>query len=789
MKLPLLLFSLFIAINLQAQVGGDLDITYGNNGIAEYTLTINGVMHGITIYDTHQLNNGKLLAVGWAQSGCSSTKNNHGVILRLNTDGGLDPTFQNNGYGFYGTIGFSQIIPESNNSFYVVGSERIRKIDSDGNQDMTYGIGGTVTTVVEFNSIALNPDGTMILGGRTMNSAGKWELTVSKRFANGALDSNFGTNGFFKIPYVQLEGATLFDVRIDSANRILINGRKQRTQYDGNIFLARLTPGGILDASFGNNGEYVDLSHYDARAHEIYVESDGKILIAGNGQESMFGSQGMILSRLNPDGTLDTTYGIGGRMHHSIHSDSAPDRIHPFENGYAISGDAFNTVFVVRVNMDGTLNTTFNTTGFALLHTFDWTGFSLDSTIEGNRMIISANSMFADCAQSKYKAQFIRVFLNDEGLTVTAFQPNDMEICDDDNDGLAVFDLTQNDSIILNGQPNVTVTYHITQADAMQGVSPIPNPQTYSNIVPFHQTIYARAQGTGMGNYEVVSFNLIVNDSPDLPTSVSNIVQCGNSVFDLTVRDSEIIGYLLPSNYILGYFISENDAVSNNNGIIDPNIYQIISNTQTIYARLTNLVTGCFDTTYFEIINGEADISVAPIDLFETGKTPGYAIFDLTQNTSLVLNGDDPSEFEVAYFETQTDAQQNMNAIATPKAYANKTNPQSIYVRKTDLNSQCFATSQFSIEADATVGIADKELESLKMFPNPVVNELNIGSSTFSWEVTATIYSIDGKVINSLKIFPMDGKFSIDVSTISQGVYILQISTNGQMLNKHFIKR
>src|SRR5690606_20583253 len=299
------------------------------------------------------------------------------------------------------------------------------------------------------------------------------------------------------------------------------------------------------------------------------------------------------------------------------------------------------------------------------------------------------------------------VFLNDEGLVVTAFPPNDLEVCDDDNDGFAVFDLTQNDSVILNGQPNVTVTYHITLADAEQGVNSIGNSQSYQNTIPFQQTIYARTQGTGIGNYDVVSFDLIVNQSPDLPTPVSNIVQCGNSVFDLSVRDSEIFGNLSPSDYILGYFISENDAVTNDNGIIDLNSYQAISKTQIIYARLTNLATGCFNTTYFQIINGEADISIAPSDLFETSSTPGYAIFDLTQNTSVVLNGDDPSEYDVAYFESQPDTQQNLNAIAVPEAYTNKTNPQTVYVRKTNLKSQCFAVSQFSIQADATVGIAD----------------------------------------------------------------------------------
>src|SRR5690606_21530109 len=124
-----------------------------------------------------------------------------------------------------------------------------------------------------------------------------------------------------------------------------------------------------------------------------------------------------------------------------------------------------------------------------------------------------------------------------------------------------------------------------------------------------------------------------------------------------------------------------------------------------------------------------------------------------------------------------------------PEAYTNKTNPQTVYVRKTNLKSQCFAVSQFSIQADATVGIADNELDNLKIFPNPAVNELNIGSETISSEAMATIYSMDGKVISILKVFPRDRKFTIDVSAISSGVYILRLFTDGKVMNRHFVKQ
>lgn len=790
MRIRLLITILFISTIINAQVGGDLDVTYGNNGIAEYTITENGLLHGVNIYDTYQLANGKLLAVGWAQSGCSSTHNQVGVILRLNVDGSLDSNFQSGGYGFYGSSGFSRIIPDGSNSFYIIGNDRLRKMDVDGNLDLVYGVQGSVMTApMKISSIVRNVDGSIILGGGTMNSAGKGELTVSKRLADGSLDTTFGVNGYFIIPYVAQAAVTLYDLTLDSTGRILINGRKQRTQNDGNIMIMRLTPNGVLDTSFANNGVYVDLFHANGLARQIYIENDGKILIAGNGKETSFGSLGMILSRLLPDGTLDTSYGNGGRMHHFFYSDSSPDSIHPFENGYAISGDNSGTIFVTRVNMDGTLNTNFNGTGYILLNPFPYSGYSPNSTIRGNRMIISANSTFAHCAQSKYAAQFIRLFLNDDGLLPVANPAPDLEICDENNNGFAVFDLTQNDALILLAQTNMNLSYHLTLMEAELNQNPISNPASFMNSTN-PQQIFARVEKNGTADFDTTSFALIVNPTPATPRNIPAMQQCGVGVFDLTSRISEILGTLDPSEYNVAFFPTESDARGNVDAIIDPTSYHPLSAIETIFVRVTDLVTGCFSISEFDIIHGESSIAVAPNDLFESDATPdGFAIFDLTQNTSIVLNGDSPSDYSVDYFETDTEAQSNQNAIVTPEAYQNTSNPQTIFVRKTHLESHCFAVSQFIIETDATVGIAGLEVKNLKIYPNPAQDYLQIGSINISTKVNASIFTMDGKLMNRMAIPISNENFILDTSQLTTGLYILRLEADGSVVNLKFIKR
>src|SRR5690606_16741612 len=77
-------------------------------------------------------------------------------------------------------------------------------------------------------------------------------------------------------------------------------------------------------------------------------------------------------------------------------------------------------------------------------------------------------------------------------------QPSDIEICDDaSNDGVATFDLTSVESVMLNSQnPNdFLITYHHLFDDAQNGTNSITNPEDYQNTnSPYEQIIYIRVQ-------------------------------------------------------------------------------------------------------------------------------------------------------------------------------------------------------------------------------------------------------------------------------------------------------
>ena len=92
--------------------------------------------------------------------------------------------------------------------------------------------------------------------------------------------------------------------------------------------------------------------------------------------------------------------------------------------------------------------------------------------------------------------------------------PTPIEVCDDDNDGFAMFDLTSRDIEILGGQTNMTVTYHETQADADNGVNAQGSP--YNNISPNTQTLFVRLEDDNSGCYDTAELVLLVNPIPSV---------------------------------------------------------------------------------------------------------------------------------------------------------------------------------------------------------------------------------------------------------------------------------
>ena len=89
----------------------------------------------------------------------------------------------------------------------------------------------------------------------------------------------------------------------------------------------------------------------------------------------------------------------------------------------------------------------------------------------------------------------------------TPVVPIDFIECDEDNDGEIAFDLASKDTEIIGGQTGVLITYHETIGAAQAGTPVLASP--YTNTSGPIQTIFARAEFTATGCFDIVPMNLV----------------------------------------------------------------------------------------------------------------------------------------------------------------------------------------------------------------------------------------------------------------------------------------
>jgi gliding motility-associated-like protein len=163
--------------------------------------------------------------------------------------------------------------------------------------------------------------------------------------------------------------------------------------------------------------------------------------------------------------------------------------------------------------------------------------------------------------------------------------------CDDNNDGISIFDLTKVDNIIKNNNPNLSpVVYYESLADAKGKINPISNPKTYTNK-PAVPVLFARVTNTfDCANYAQVSLvianNSITTQSP-VATCDGDAIQDGLYQFDLNTQVTPQVLSGLAAGMIVEYYLNATDAISQKNPL--PNIFKNTTpNQQIIQARIVN---------------------------------------------------------------------------------------------------------------------------------------------------------------------------------------------------------
>lgn len=302
-----------VASNMPREVGvvftvepapGSLDISFNNDGLVTTMVT------GGTGTDTSAMaiqSDGKILVAG-------SHNYNDNDLTRYNADGSPDVSFGANGFVTWASGSMTNqsidIEIQNDGKILVLGTTTdnatiLGRLTAAGALDASFGGGDGILTIETgksndwYRDMVLLADGNILLCG-TYDEAGSGRLLLIRLTANGSLDAAFGTGGIATPP-----AAVLFANRMSilSNGFILLCGAAG-SSYD-DVFLARFSPNGILDTSFGGGAGYMTTSLYSSGLEipvELKILPDEKVIIAGV----------TFVAKFTSSGVLDASFGTGG---------------------------------------------------------------------------------------------------------------------------------------------------------------------------------------------------------------------------------------------------------------------------------------------------------------------------------------------------------------------------------------------------------------------------------------------------------------------------------------------
>src|SRR5215831_9343154 len=255
------------------------------------------------------------------------------------TPGTLDSTFGTGGRvttDFGGNSAARTIAVQTNGQILTAGvaglngvfNFALARFNGDGTLDASFGTGGIVTTgfgvSAEATSAVVQADGKIVAAGYA-NLDGGESFAMARYNSNGTLDTTFGTGGKVGTAFDSgsVSYAQAFSVSVQPDGRIvaagyteigacLFNGLEQPC-FD--FALARYNSNGTLDASFGMGGRVTtDFAGPNDQAESVAVQPDGRIVVAG--AAGRFTNRGFdfALARYNTNGTLDTSFGTSGKV-------------------------------------------------------------------------------------------------------------------------------------------------------------------------------------------------------------------------------------------------------------------------------------------------------------------------------------------------------------------------------------------------------------------------------------------------------------------------------------------
>ena len=679
---------------------GTPDNTFATNGVQ--TVLFGGT--GDRVNSSFLQSNGQLIIAGYTGTGAGANYNF--AVARFNSNGTPDNSFAGDGSqstSFNSSDNrANSVAPLANGKLIVLGYSNdaghtyttAASYNSDGTPDASFNANGTlIDKLVQgstfYSCTAVQTDGKVIAAGYSWNGT-DYDFAIARYNSNGSLDNTFSGDGKQMTDFTA-SNDKIRAIAIQSDGKIVAAGNA-----DGSYALARYNTDGSLDPSFNSTGKQTsNFGEYDTIT-TIVIQPDGKI-IAG----------GIVLARYNSDGSPDMTFGINGFLRTAYHCNALLVQ----DDSKIISLSGNDVCSIARYNTDGSVDNTFGSSGFEYIYSFYGDGTYIGKSLAfdtAGKIVIGGYSTFS--SRQGHSSIFELLVLNTDGTQANSFNGGQNVMTTIHNYDFGTSVKVQSDNkIILGGYSyngagyNFILVRYNTDGSLDNTFSPggvIETPASGGNNELFGMAItpgaiYAAGFGQFPGNLGVVAKFLVATGGP-LPVSLTS--------FTATLQASETVGlnWQTISEQNLSGFTVERSADGNS-----------------------------FSEIAYVTAKGNSNVKL------------NYSTIDL----------------------------QPLHAINFYR------------LRMTDINGKITYSKVVS------VNVNDNSF-TLKLSPNPTKNTLFIRASGDNEKGTFVITDVSGRIMQEIKVdLTGDTYLSIDVNNLPNGVYNLQLHTTSKAETKRFIKQ
>lgn len=732
---------------LQIQADGSFDPSFNKSGFLVSTYKANGPTGLIS--SIIQPDN-KVVVAGYVGNG----SNNDFFVARYLADGTIDDSFSSNGYSFIDFNNVSDtatsIASQADGKLLVTGSSggnlAIVKLDADGALDPAFNLTGYKIYNLPVNvnatiKIMLQADGKILVIS---------DRTLARFNPDGSEDLTFDSDG-----YTAISLSMAYDIALQADGKILVAGQYIFGSDDPEFGLTRYNADGAIDASFTGGTihfpMYVGNTFVSDYATVVVVQQDGKILLAGNvgsAYRSPIYSWG--IARINMDGSLDQTYNGTGKVYISPPANPSyltdmvlqPDgKI--ILGGYGEKQELINDFMLARITADGKPDLSFGDQSFVKL-----------PVSAGDNKI---NNLTLD--DSKLYAAGLANFANTEGI-------------------IARFNL---EGPIVVRTPAVT-GFTLVNSKTDKDIQPLTDGSTIEfNALSAHLNIRANTNNQNVESVVFILDGRKVRIENGAPYALAGDKPSGNyHDMHLALGDHTLTAIPYTKNNAQG----------------------VVGTSLTIHFTITGQ-----KVESFTLVNAAADSDIQPIsdgavlylDQLPTHhlnirantnpRKVGSVVFSLdgkivrTENgTPYALAGDFPSGDYHAW---------NLQA----GSYTLEATPYSNYNAKGIMGESL--TIHFTIIAGSPPFIAnavrgdmlDQNLQ-LKLYPNPAREILIITQDALPGRensVQLSIVSVSGHVVKTI-VKANQQRIQINISSLPAGAYFLKVAGGGKTMYKPFVK-